>query len=86
MAEHNVAMPELEAARTNLVSIINQSLTLQEREFLLSFKRCEPNWKLLGLEDVENLPAVKWKLQNLTTLKPEKHSEAVSRLKAILNL
>lgn len=86
MAEHDVSIIELEATRTTLINTINQSLTSQEREFLISFKRCEPNWKLLGLQGIENLPAVQWKLLNLTNMKPDKHSEAILRLRSILNL
>ena len=47
---------------------------------LLSIKRGEPAWDLLDLKDVDKLPAVRWKLQNLENLKPEKRAELLERL------
>ena len=38
------------------------------RRFLLSVKRGEPDWALLDLPGVKNLPAVRWKLENLAKL------------------
>jgi hypothetical protein len=35
---------------------------------LLSVNRCEPDWEVLGLPEIENLPAIKWKLLNLGRL------------------
>ena len=40
-------------------------LTTNERKFLLSIKKLHPDWELLGLEGIDRLPAVKWKLINL---------------------
>lgn len=71
MAEQDIPLADLEAAREQLVRIINTSLTPQEREFLLSFKNYTPNWTQLGLAGIDQLPAVRWKLQNLARMKPE---------------
>lgn len=66
-----------EETRRRLISEVNQSLTDTDKTFLLSFKAGEPQWELFPLEDLKDLPAVKWKLQNIQTLKaknPEKHA------------
>ncbi|GGX88699.1 hypothetical protein GCM10007160_15220 [Litchfieldella qijiaojingensis] len=84
MAEQDVPLEELEAAREQLVEVINASLTDQERDFLLSFKNRAPEWSLLGLEGVEQLPAVRWKLHNLTRMSDEKHAEAYAYLQRVL--
>ncbi|EAA1679740.1 nucleotidyl transferase AbiEii/AbiGii toxin family protein [Escherichia coli] len=86
MAEQDIPLADLEAAREQLVRIINTSLTPQEREFLLSFKNYTPNWTQLGLAGIDQLPAVRWKLQNLARMKPEKHAEAYARLKDLLGM
>jgi hypothetical protein len=39
---------------------------------------------LLGLEAVENLPAVKWKLLNIRKMEPSKHRDAVRKLRDYL--
>ncbi|MDF7649618.1 nucleotidyl transferase AbiEii/AbiGii toxin family protein [Candidatus Pantoea formicae] len=84
MAEIDVSREELEAARTQLIETINRSITEQERHFLLTFKYGTPDWALLGLTDVEQLPAVRWKLHNLSNMQPSKHTEALAKLKDVL--
>ena len=45
--------------------------------FLLSLHDAEPNFRLLGLPDAADLPAVRWKLVNLQRLRdtnPGKHA------------
>lgn len=86
MAEYDIPQTELEDARQQLVTIINETLTQAERTFLLSFKNCSPDWSLLGLSDIDKLPAVRWKLRNLEKMPPEKHAEAYDRLKKALQL
>ena len=84
MANQAIPQADLEATREQLVSLINTGLTPQERAFLLSFKNRTPDWPLLGLSGISQLPAVTWKLQNLAKMKPEKHAEAYHRLQEIL--
>ncbi|MET3999778.1 nucleotidyl transferase AbiEii/AbiGii toxin family protein [Marinobacterium sp. MBR-109] len=86
MADQDIPLAELEATREQLVKLINATLTPQDRTFLLSFKNRTPDWALLGLTGVDQLPAVRWKLQNLTGMKPEKHVEAYLRLEEILKM
>lgn len=84
MAKQNIPQAELEATRAMLVHLLNTQLTESEREFLLSFKSCKPDWTLLALDGIDLLPAVRWKLQNLKKMKPEKHFEAFIRLEKLL--
>ena len=86
MTNDPVSLGVLEETRTRLIARINAELTGPEREFLLSLKRREPQWDLLGLPGVERLPGPQWKLYNLRKMKPEKHAEAVARLKEKLGL
>ena len=84
MAHIEVPLSELETTRENLVDLVNSSITKQERQFLLTFKRCSPEWALLGLEDVERLPAVRWKLRNLKKMSAANHADALNNLERIL--
>jgi predicted nucleotidyltransferase component of viral defense system len=86
MADQGIPQAELEAAREQLVRLIHTSLTPQERAFLLSFKNRTPDWSLLELSGIDRLPAVRWKLQNLTKMPYEKHLEAYVRLEKILKI
>lgn len=87
MTEVNIPIEELEQAREDLINVIHQDMTDNERDFLLSFKQRNPNWELLGLEnihEVSKLPSVQWKLMNLTNMQQGKHSIALDKLKKTL--
>lgn len=84
MTTEAVRLDDLINVRTELIKKIKTSLTEDEIKFLLSFKNRKPEWKLLGIEGIENLPAVKWKLINLGKMKPEKHNQAYEKLERYL--
>lgn len=83
--EEDVSLDELESTRKELIRLINASLTKEDKQFLLSFKNKKPDWRLLNLDGVEDLPAVKWKLMNLEKMKKSQHQAAYEKLNAILN-
>ena len=85
MLKAAVALADLEATRERLMDTLQQYLTEQDAQFLLSFKRMQPNWSLLPLKDVEALPAVRWKLQNLAKMPEARHAEALEKLQVVLN-
>ncbi len=76
---------EYEEARNKPVSMINKSLTDEDRDFLLSFDNAEPDWSLYSFEQ---FPAVRWKLQNLRELRdtnPKKHRKQHELLERVLS-
>ena len=85
MVEKDVSLDELIAVREQLVELIHQGLTDKEKEFLLSFKGRKPNWGLLGLDGVSELPAIKWKQINLAKMSDEKHKQALKKLEGVLD-
>ena len=86
MVNTPVTLEALEAAREQLVSTIHAQLTPEEKQFLFSFKAKKPNWGLLGLPDIDKLPAVQWKLQNLEKMTAEKHIAALKKLEEALGV
>jgi predicted nucleotidyltransferase component of viral defense system len=84
MASFDVEYEELVRIRKKLVDEIHQQITNDERVFLISFKEKAPNWDLLGVKGVQDMPAVKWKLANLTKMRSDKHAEALQQLKKII--
>lgn len=84
MALRPVKVNELEETRETMISLIQTKLTEPQRQFLLSFKRGEPDWKLLNLPGVAELPAVQWKLQNVRRMTPAKREQALERLRVVL--
>ena len=75
--EHNFAgmtvepleLDTLLAARERMMRELQQGLTADERQFLLSLVAAEPEWSLLGVPHLEQLPGLRWKLQNLERLR-----------------
>jgi predicted nucleotidyltransferase component of viral defense system len=80
MTEQKVGVEQLIEVRERLIAEIHSRLGPKEKAFLLSVKRREPQWEMLGLEGVDRLPAVKWKLHNLGRMDTASHQRAVDRL------
>jgi len=69
---------DYEETREQLFKEVLKSLTVNDRNFLLSFKEGEPLWNLIPIDNLKHLPAVQWKLINIQNLKltnPVKHAE-----------
>lgn len=86
MPFEKVELKALLETRERMIAQLNKDLTENERRFLLSIKEGNPNWKFLGVDGAEKLPAIQWKLMNIRKMKPEHHRKSVDRLKAILKL
>lgn len=86
MIAENVTCENLYTTREHLVSMLLNELTTQEKQFIVSVKEVLPKWELLGLEGIENLPAVKWKLLNIRKMNPSKHKKAVHKLRDYLGV
>jgi hypothetical protein len=84
MTDKPVSAGELVATREALISEIVANMPTEHRRFLVSFERGEPDWLLLGLPDVPELPAVKWRQYNIDKLPPEKRAALVAALERIL--
>ena len=79
---------DFENTRETLVEIIQKRLSGKDKEFLLSFETGEPKWELFSVEKVQDLPAVKWKLQNIGKLRetnPDKHKKQIEGFRKNLN-
>lgn len=80
MTTENFDYSDYEHTRETLIQTVNSSLTKEDKAFLLSIEKGEPNWNEY---DFSQFPAVKWKLQNINTLKeqnPVKHKEFYEKL------
>lgn len=84
MALRPVTVTALEQTRETMIDLIQTTLTEHQRQFLLSFKRGEPDWELLNVTGVAKLPAVQWKLLNIRRMAPAKREQAVERLRHVL--
>lgn len=72
---------DFEAARENLLKSVHQSLTSEDKKFLLSVQNLQPDWSIY---DFERFPSIQWKLQNVRRLKennPNKYQIQLESLK-----
>lgn len=66
------------------MTLINESLTDIDKEFLLSFESGTPNWSKCTSGDLSKYPSVQWKLLNIEKLKKsnvKKFEQGISKLK-----
>ncbi|MBB3148573.1 putative nucleotidyltransferase component of viral defense system [Phyllobacterium trifolii] len=80
MTAEDVPLAELHAARAQLVEILIGGMPQAHREFLVGFKKGEPDWKKLGLAGAAELPAVKFKQLNLDKLPKDVRAKLVANL------
>ena len=77
-------MNDLLEAREAVIATIVGAMPDAHRRFLLSFERGEPNWALLELDGVAELPAVQWRQHNLDKLSDADRAALVERLEDAL--
>lgn len=78
---------DYEETRAILVDSIQKRLSDDEKQFLVSFEMGSPDWRLFQIPVLKNLPAIKWKLQNIINLKEnniKKHERMIENLKETL--
>ncbi len=86
MTARPVELATLLSAREQMIHEIRNGLTAVERQFLLSLVAAEPKWSLLEVPHLEQLPGVRWKLENLERLRKSnvrkfaEQSEKLARL------
>jgi hypothetical protein len=68
MTAETVPLDALLAARKRMVREIQHGIDANERRFLLSLVSGAPEWSLLGIAHIEQLPGIRWKLHNLAQL------------------
>jgi predicted nucleotidyltransferase component of viral defense system len=84
MSRFEVSLDDLREVQTGLARLLVKSLDRDERGFLLSLKRGEPEWGLLGIDHIDRLPALQWKLINIHKMNTEKRKAAFNRLAEVL--
>lgn len=84
MTADEVTLDELLKTRETLIAEIAGKMPQAHKDFLMGFKRGEPDWNLLGVPDAADLPAVRWKQINLDKLPAEHRAKLVAQLEKVL--
>lgn len=82
MTADEVSLDELLEARETLIAA--GKMPQAHKDFLMGFKRGEPDWSLLGVPGAADLPAVRWKQINLDKLPAEQRSKLVAQFEKVL--
>ncbi|MRG71108.1 nucleotidyl transferase AbiEii/AbiGii toxin family protein [Alphaproteobacteria bacterium HT1-32] len=85
MTEEPVPLETLLDTRETLIKEIVGNMPDDHRRFLIGFERGEPDWNLLELEHVPDLPAIRWRQINLDKLRADARSKLVESLERKLD-
>jgi predicted nucleotidyltransferase component of viral defense system len=86
MTETEITLEQLIQAREDLITSIVGAMPQEHRRFLIGFEEGNPDWPLLGVPEAADLPAVRWRQQNLNKLTPEARAALVASLRAVLDI
>lgn len=84
-----IALEQLVAVRRQLKAQLPSALTENHRRFLLGLVTGEPDWSLMQCAHLAELPAIRWKVQNLAKLKQanrRKFAQQANELRARFGL
>ena len=88
MTAEPVDLAALLATRDRMAQELQSGLDADERAFLLSIARSEPNYGLMGIDHLAEMPGVRWKITNLEKLakaNPGKFEAQANALERLLN-
>lgn len=81
MTDEAIALDTLLDARNRLIADVTGNMPDHHKDFLVSFYRRNPDWDLLRLEGVADLPAVRWRELNLDRAGEGTRAELVKKMK-----
>ena len=88
MTDEPFSYDDYQNSRTNLIEVVNNGFTDEDKEFLISFEEGNPDWSKCCAGDLSDYPSVRWKLMNIAKLKsknPAKHEEGIDKLACYFN-
>ena len=80
-----VELKDLVATREELIEIVVGQMPQEHREFLIGVERGDVRWQLADLQNVAELPAIRWKLSNLDRVRQDRREDFAANLAAIWN-
>lgn len=87
MSDIAFSYEDYKQSRLQLVKMVQEGLTMEDRKFLLSFEKGSPEWELCCAGDLSNYPSVQWKLLNIRNLQEhniQKYEQGIKKLNDFL--
>jgi len=85
MAREEVPVAVLCQTRERLADLIRHELDKDEKRFLLSMKQGDPDWDILRITHLKELPALQWKLKNIRRMEKCKQADALEKLQRVFD-
>lgn len=88
MTSDHVELKDLLSARERMIAELHTNLDSEERAFLVALSRSSPDWASLGIPHLAELPAIRWKAENIAKLakaNPKKLGEQADALEKMLS-
>jgi predicted nucleotidyltransferase component of viral defense system len=83
MTTEPVSLEILLETRARLRAELTQRLTTNQRRFLIGLARAQPEWNLLQCSYAAELPALRWKLDNLNTFRRRRPDDFENQAKVL---
>lgn len=83
MASCEVSLEELEDVQRKIRDELPGQLDEAERQFLLSLVSNAPDWSLIDIPHLKDMPAIRWKLANLQRLQRENKAKFAEQSAAL---
>jgi hypothetical protein len=87
MSKEEFTYEDHQKAFAELLKEIRKSFTNKDKEFIKSFFSLEPRYDLIDIKNLQEMPAIQWKTQNLQILKASnvtKFKEQIKKLEEAL--
>jgi predicted nucleotidyltransferase component of viral defense system len=84
MTEEVIAIGELIETQHEMIEVLIGGMPDHHRAFLIGFERGEPDWPLLNISHVAELPAIRWRQRNLDKLSSDQRAGLVELLQSSL--
>ncbi len=84
MTEEAVSIEELIGTQESMIAALIGEMPDHHRKFLIGFEQGEPDWSMLKVSHVADLPAIRWRQRNLDKLSHEQRAVLVELLQASL--
>lgn len=86
MANTETSLEELLKARSQLIEDLKTKITLEDKEFLISFVSNKPDWSKARDSKIKDFPSVKWKMMNQEKMNETKLNRYIQNVMKALEI
>lgn len=80
MTTADIGLKTLTDTREKMFNVVRNMLTADQKQFLISLTKAEPEWPLIGISHLPEMPGMTWKLKNLNILKTKNPAKLAAQV------